>query len=145
MRFHFDTQIEKDNKGSQFATLKNKDKIIRSQFATLENNEKSLRFQKGTIDDKRGKHRKYLPYVFTEQGVSMLSAVLRSQVAVIVSIQIMDAFVETRKFISKNAGVFQRLDKETVYHFGASLKDAGKKWFAFSKLDIDAEDIIDRL
>lgn len=265
LRFHFDASNEKDNMGSQFATTKNRDEILRSQFATLENNEKSKRLQNGTIEDKRGKHRKYLPYVFTEQGVSMLSAVLRSQVAVNVSIQIMDAFVETRKFISKNAGVFQRLDKveqklietdtkfdkifdalesgdlkpkqgvfyngqifdaykliadivrsakksillidnyvddtvllllskrnnkvdaviysksispllkqdlekhnqqyalitikhlktshdrfiiidnKTVYHIGASLKDLGKKWFAFSRLDIDAEDIVGRL
>lgn len=54
--------------------------------------------------------RRYLPYVFTEQGVSMLSAVLRSKTAIRVSIQIMDAFVQMRKFISQNAGLFQRLD-----------------------------------
>ena len=37
------------------------------------------------------------------------------------------------------------IDSKTVYHFGASLKDAGKKWFAFSKLNIDAKDIIEKL
>ncbi|MBS3064547.1 MAG: ORF6N domain-containing protein, partial [DPANN group archaeon] len=51
-----------------------------------------------------------LPYAFTEQGVAMLSAVLRSETAVEVSIKIMDTFVEMRKFISKNAEVFMRLD-----------------------------------
>jgi len=51
-----------------------------------------------------------LPYVFTEQGVSMLSAVLRSKTAVQISVQIMDAFVDMRKFINNNASVFQRLD-----------------------------------
>ncbi|MCF6183180.1 MAG: virulence RhuM family protein, partial [Bacteroidales bacterium] len=40
---------------------------------------------------------------------------------------------------------FLIIDRKTVYHFGASLKDAGKKWFAFSKLNIDAGDIIDKL
>ena len=40
---------------------------------------------------------------------------------------------------------FLIIDKDIVYHFGASLKDLGKKWFAFSKLDIDAEHIISRL
>jgi hypothetical protein len=49
--------------------------------------------------------------VFTEQGVSMLSAVLRSETAIKVSIQIMDAFVGMRKFIANNAAIFQRLDK----------------------------------
>lgn len=57
------------------------------------------------------KHSSVMPFVFTEQGVSMLSAVLRSDTAVQVSIKIIDAFVEMRKFISTNAGIFQRLDK----------------------------------
>jgi len=54
--------------------------------------------------------RRYVPYVFTEQGVAMLSAVLKSDTAVKVSIQIMDAFVSMRRFIAANAGVFQRLE-----------------------------------
>lgn len=209
--------------------------------------------------------RRYLPYAFTEQGVSMLSAVLRSKVAIQVSIKIIDAFIEMRKFLNANSNLFIRvnnleqkqiktdvnigkilnaldnkqltptqgifyngqvfdaytliadiirsakqsiiiidnyiddtvlkqlakrnktveatvyannsnkiikqdiekhnqqyqkiklkklstshdrfliIDKETVYHFGASLKDAGKKWFAFSKLKIKAEDILEKL
>jgi len=56
------------------------------------------------------KHSPSLPYAFTEQGVSMLSAVLKSETAIKVSIQIMDAFVGMRKFIAGNAGIFQRLD-----------------------------------
>ena len=82
---------------------------IRVQCATL-NSKDSLRFQFGTIENGRGKHRKYLPYVFTEQGVSMLSAVLRSDMAIKVSIQIIEAFVNMRKVISNNAFIFQRLD-----------------------------------
>ena len=205
------------------------------------------------------------PYAFTEQGVAMLSAVLRSETAVKVSIQIINAFVTMRRFIGSNAQVFQRLDtleikqletdkkmehvlnaieskeiqpkqgiffdgqifdaykfvsdifrsakesiviidnylddnvlahlskrkknvnvtlltknisrllaldvnkfnkqyptieiKEfrnshdrfiiidnaTVYHFGASLKDLGRKWFAFSKMDIGAVEMLTRL
>ncbi len=56
------------------------------------------------------KHSTSLPYVFTEQGVSMLSTVLHSETAVSVSIQIINAFVEMRKFIQNNANVFTRLD-----------------------------------
>ena len=215
------------------------------------------------------KHSTSVPYVFTEQGVAMLSAVLHSKTAVDISIKIIKAFVEMRKFLIRNAEIFQRLDKleikqiehvkendkkfellfdaleknqlrkeygifydgqifdayeliaeiirgaktslvvidnyiddsvlklfakrrkgvsvdvytknitgvleqdvrkfneqyepisvkelksahdrfiildkSVVYHFGASLKDAGKKWFAFSKLSISARDILDKL
>jgi len=211
------------------------------------------------------KHSSVNPYAFTEQGVAMLSAVLHSETAVKVSIQIMQAFVQMKKFISVNAGIFQRLDKverkqietdqkfeqvfkaledksikpkqgifydgqvfdayvfvsdliksaqksillidnyidesvlqlftkrkknvsvriytknitkilkqdlekhntqhpkikiekftkahdrfliideNTVYHFGASLKDLGKKWFAFSKMDMEAMEMIANL
>ncbi len=240
------------------------EKSLRSQIATLEENE-SLKFQNGILKNKRGKHRKYLPYVFTEHGVSMLSAVLHSDIAVEVSIRIINSFVEIRKFISTNARIFQRLDKveqklmqsdenfnklfnaledksikpkqdiffkgqifdaytfvsdlvktaktsiilidnyiddtvlthfskrnknvdftiltkniskqfgldlkkhneqyptvkakefkdahdrfliideKEVYHFGASLKDLGKKWFAFSKMDISSVKVLDKL
>jgi phage regulator Rha-like protein len=224
-----------------------------------------LSSQNVILEKGKGKHRKYMPYVFTEQGVAMLSAVLRSEVAIKVSIQIIQAFVEMKKMITANAGLFQRLnsieekqiisdqkfekifkvleekspipkqgifyngeffdaytliadiirsakksiiiidnyiddtvlkqltkrnkkvkaviytkkitdalkqdiathnkqyaeieikklntahdrfliiDHNKVYHFGASLKDAGNKWFAFSELKIDAKDIIEKL
>ncbi len=54
--------------------------------------------------------RRYLPYAFTEQGVSMLSAVLNSDMAIETSIKIIDSFVNMRKFISSNALVFQKFD-----------------------------------
>ncbi len=54
--------------------------------------------------------RRYLPYVFTEQGVSMLSAVLKSDIAIELSIKIMNNFIAMRRFISQNAGIFQRLE-----------------------------------
>lgn len=59
-----------------------------------------LRFQFGTLKLQHGKFSKYLPYVFTEQGVAMLSSVLRTQVASKISISIMRTFVYLRKYIS---------------------------------------------
>ena len=56
------------------------------------------------------KHSSSNPNVFTEQGVAMLSAVLRSKIAVQISIQIINAFVEMRKFIANHYGLLQRMD-----------------------------------
>jgi hypothetical protein len=237
---------------------------LRSQIVILEG-DAALTSQDVTLESRRGKHRKYLPYAFTEQGVAMLSAVLKSNVAVQMSVQIINAFVAMRRFISSNAHIFQRLDTleikqletdkkinhvlnaieskeiqpkqgiffegqifdaynfvadlirtartsitiidnyvddtvlthltkrndgvavtiftktiskqlaldlkkfnsqyppidirefknshdrfmiiddKTVYHFGASLKDLGKKWFAFSKMDFGAVEMLTRL
>ncbi len=60
---------------------------------------------------KKLKHSSTNPYAFTEQGISMLSAILRSEIAIEVSIKIMDAFVEMRRFIANNAAIFHRLDR----------------------------------
>lgn len=70
----------------------------------------SLRSQSVTSkeDIKKG-GRRYLPYVFTEQGIAMLSAVLRSDTAIQISINIMNAFVEMRRFISNNALLFEHI------------------------------------
>ncbi|EON75340.1 hypothetical protein ADIS_4044 [Lunatimonas lonarensis] len=70
----------------------------------------SSRSQIVTLKTKRGHNIKYLPYAFTEQGVAMLSAVLRSEIAVKVSIQIMQAFVAMRKTLGNLHGVIQRLE-----------------------------------
>lgn len=83
---------------------------LRFQIGTLKSGD-SLRSQNVTLKTGKGKHRKYIPYVFTEQGVAMISGVLRSETAVKMSIQIMNAFVSMRRFLVENAGVFQRLDK----------------------------------
>ena len=56
------------------------------------------------------KHSSSLPHVFTEQGVSMLSAVLRSDRAIKTSIQIINSFVKMRSFFSQNADIFKRLE-----------------------------------
>ena len=63
-----------------------------------------------TLESKRGKHTKYLPYVFTEQGVSLLSAVLKSKIAIEISIKIINSFVNMRKVISSNGLLDKRLD-----------------------------------
>jgi phage regulator Rha-like protein len=94
---------------SQIATLKT-DANLRSQFATSSINSQNLRFQIGTSSSEHG-GRRYPPYVFTEPGVAMLSAVLRSETAVKVSIRIIQAFVQMRKFIADNAAIFHRLDR----------------------------------
>nr|WP_255324511.1 ORF6N domain-containing protein [Treponema sp. JC4] len=65
-------------------------KSLRSQSVILNNESDSM----------RGKNLKYLPYVFTRQGVAMLSAVLHSPTAIQVSIRIMDAFIKLRHYVS---------------------------------------------
>lgn len=120
----------------------------------------NLRCQLGTssLENDNYGGRRYLPYVFTEQGISMLSAVLRSEVAVNVSVRIMRTFVEMRRFMTNNSLVLNKINELEVkqliyqkdsdgtlaYHVGASLKDAGKKCFAINIIE-DRANIIDIL
>ena len=67
----------------------------------------SLRCQFGTF--KRGKHSKYLPFAFTEQGVAMLSSVLNSKQAILVNITIMRAFVKMRELLLNNVKMAEKL------------------------------------
>lgn len=69
----------------------------------------SLRSQFVTSNGRGG--RRYMPYMFTEQGIAMLSGVLRSDVAVRVSIKIMNTFVEMRRFIANNALLFEKVSE----------------------------------
>ena len=78
-----------------------------------------------------------MPYVFTKQRVAAISAVLNSTRAIEVNILIIRALVAMRRFIS--------IDETDLYHFGASLKDLGKKWFAFSKMEMVAIQMLDKL
>jgi hypothetical protein len=87
------TQEEYDSLKSQFVTL-NADADLRSQFVTS--------------SDHGG--RRYLPYAFTEQGVAMLSAVLRSETAIQTSIHIINAFVAMRRLLAASGGLLQRVD-----------------------------------
>ncbi len=68
-----------------------------------------LRSQSVTLETGRGRHRKYPPTAFTEQGVAMLSSVLRSPRAILVNIEIMRAFVRLRQMLSSNAGLARKL------------------------------------
>ena len=245
------------------AVKRNKERFLGEFMFQLNENELNILKSQIVISSWGGRRTK--PYVFTEQGVAMLSAVLKSETAVKISVQIINAFVAMRRFIASNAQIFQKLDtleikqvetdkkidyvlnaiesKEiqlkqgiffdgqifdaykfvadiirtaqksiilidnyiddsvltiltkrcknvrviiftksiskqlaldvkkyneqyppieirefknshdrfiiidntTVYHFGASLKDLGKKWFAFSKMDIGAVEMLIRL
>ena len=89
---------------------------LRFQIGTSNGAQNILRYQNGTSESKRG-GRRYLPYVFTEQGVAMLSAVLKSTTAVKISIQIMNAFVDMRRFLANNASLFNRLDNIEKKHY----------------------------
>lgn len=66
--------------------------------------------------------RRYLPYVFTEQGIAMLSTVLKSKVATDVSINIMRTFVEMRKIFLSNQEIFKRLDRVELKQLEADRK-----------------------
>jgi hypothetical protein len=87
-----------------FELTKQEYEILRSQIATL----------------RHGEHAKYLPYVFTEHGVLMLSSVLKSSKAILVSIQIIDVFVKLRQTLADNTelrllleGVAKKTDNNT--------------------------------
>ena len=84
-----------------FQLSEDEDKVLRSQFVTLKQG--------------RGKHPKYLPYAFSEQGVAMLSSVLNSERAIEVNILIMRAFVKLREMIASHkdlARKFEELEKK---------------------------------
>ena len=79
-------------------------------FQLTDDEYKSLISQNAISKKGRG-GRRTLPYVFTEQGIAMLSAVLKSDIAVDVSIKIMDTFVKMRNFLLSNREMFARLDR----------------------------------
>ena len=70
--------------------------LLRCQFVTLNKNG-------------RGQHRKYLPYVFTEYGITMLAGLLKSDIAIDISIKVINTFIEMRNFLQSNGKVFERL------------------------------------
>ena len=115
--------IERFPEDFMFQLSKEEVDFLRSQNATLEissnlksqiatSNENVLRSQIVTLEkeDMRGKHVKFLPYAFTENGIAMLSGVLRSPMAITTNIHIMRAFNAMRHFIGSHAQVFQRLE-----------------------------------
>lgn len=94
-----------DSLRSQIVILKNNEEPSRSQIATLDNLKSQI-----VTSSMRGKHSKYNSFAFTEQGVSMLASVLKSETAVQSSIKIIDAFVAMRHFMQKNAKLFVEID-----------------------------------
>jgi hypothetical protein len=89
-------------------------------FQLTQPEHQSLRFQIGTL--KRGRHPKYLPRAFTEQGVAMLSSVLRSERAVLVNVGIMRAFVKMRRLAASYPGLARRID-ELESRYDAQFKE----------------------
>ena len=98
-------------------------------FQLLDEEYDNLRCQIGisNLDVKGSGGRRYLPYVFTEPGIAMLSAVLRSDVAVQVSIKIMNAFVEMRRFMANNSLVLNRINEIEVKQLSYQ-KDTDEKF-----------------
>ena len=110
---------------------------------------KNLIFQSGisSLQESENKHggRRKLPYAFTEQGISMLSAVLRSEIAVKVSVKIMRTFVEMRRFMANNSLVLNRINElevkqlsyqketddkfEQVFHYISEHEEVSQKIF----------------
>jgi phage regulator Rha-like protein len=87
-----------------FQLTKGEYESLRSQFVTL----------------RRGQHRKYLPYAFTEQGVAMLSSVLNSKRAIQVNIQIMRTFIKLREMLLTHKELKQKIEameREYDYQF----------------------------
>ena len=159
MLYHYETKninkamkrnIERFPEDFCFRLTEEEINSLRFQFGTLKKNQEDEMFFKSQMttlkNSGRGQHRKYLPYVFTEQGIAMLSGLLKNEIAVKVSINIMNAFVEMRKFnkeypilkIVKSNKFHDRfiiIDEKELYHCGASLKDLGKKCFGINKIE----------
>jgi len=98
-------------KSLNLAVRRNKDRFPEDFMFQLSKDEmKALRFQFETSNKSRG-GRRYLPYVFTEHGVAMLSSVLRSQRAVQMNIQIIRAFVRLRELLATHKDLAIRIEK----------------------------------
>jgi len=95
--------------------------LTAEEFSDLKSQtgDSGLRSQTVTLKSGRGQHRKYLPYAFTEQGVAMLSSVLRSERAIHVNIEIMRAFVRLRQMLSTLSPTLSRLRGERSEGGGA--------------------------
>ena len=102
--------LERFPEDFMFQLTKEEAELSRSQFATLNEDGDNSRSQNATLKVKQGQNIKYLPYAFTENGIAMLSSVLRSPMAIATNIHIMRAFNAMRHFIGSQAQVFQRLE-----------------------------------
>ncbi|MBU0630879.1 MAG: ORF6N domain-containing protein [Candidatus Margulisbacteria bacterium] len=114
------------------AVSRNKERFPNDfMFQLNEEEYNRLRFQSGTL--KRGAHSKYLPYVFTEQGVAMLSSVLRSDRAIQVNILIMRAFVKIKEALATHKEVSRKLS-ELEARVGKHDSEIGQIFDAIRKM-----------
>jgi len=136
-------------KDFMFQLTKEEFEDLRFQIETLEKSDRRLRLQTETLKRGRGQHTKYLPYVFTEQGVAMLSGILNSDKAINMNIAIMRAFVEVRRVLLQQSDMKEQLRqiKERLGEHDAQLnqiydalenlldeKAAGRKWDARERI-----------
>ena len=101
-----------ETKGINKAMKRNLERFPEDFCFKLSHSElKQMWFQNGTtFENMKYRSEKYLPYVYTEQGIAMLSGILKNEVAVNVSIKIMRAFIEMRKFINSNGQLFYEIN-----------------------------------
>ena len=107
MLYHYETKY------INLAVRSNKERFPENfcfQLTNVEAENLKLQFATSSLTKENYGGRRTLPYVFTEQGIAMLSGLLRNEVAIKVSINIMNAFVEMRKFLTTNRQVFERLN-----------------------------------
>ena len=100
-------------------------------FRLTEEEYNSLRCQNVTLKSGRGEHRKYLPYVFTEYGITMLAGILKSDVAVAASLKIVDTFISMKKYLKENI-IEQAFINEMVLRHEKDIKLLQE---TFDKLD----------
>lgn len=106
MLYHYETKY------INLAVKRNKERFPENfcfQLTDIETENLRLQFATSSLTKENYGGRRTLPYVFTEQGIAMLSGLLKNHIAVQVSINIMNAFVEMRKFLVANGPVFERL------------------------------------
>ena len=126
-RFMFQLTIEEYN-------------TLQFRYESTSDKNKTSRFQTETLNknnQRQGLNLKYLPYAFTEQGVAMLSSVLKTPIAEEISIRIMDAFVEMRKYIGGNF-LEQRHYKDMILRHDEEIKILQN---TFSKFDTFSNEI----
>ena len=88
-----------------------------------------FRFGISSLEDDNGYGgRRKLPFAFTEQGIAMLSAILRSDVAIRVSIRIIDTFVEMRKYMANTSLLYERLNAMEVHQINYQMETDCKGW-----------------
>jgi hypothetical protein len=124
-----------DTKTLKRAVRRNRDRFPPDfMFELTAEEHRALRYQFGTL--KRGEHIKYRPFVFSEQGVAMLSSVLRSKRAMVVNIEIMRVFVRLREVLANNRELAHKLaDLERRFgkHDDPTRDSAKGDWLSYER------------